>query len=87
MYAQAHADRYAEGVGTTIRVSESTRSHAAELARRNGVSIGEVVDRALTSYEAAEFWRATREALARHPDALATDAAWDRALPDGLDRD
>ncbi|CAN5884101.1 MAG: hypothetical protein M3520_01860 [Actinomycetota bacterium] len=47
--------------------------------------MGEVVDSALDAYEAAAFWRQTREALAEHADALSPDPAWDRTLRDNLD--
>lgn len=74
-------------MATTVRVSEATRARAAAIARRRGRSIGEVVDDALDALETAEFWRQTREALARHPQALDEDPAWERAIRDGLDRD
>lgn len=48
--------------------------------------MGEILDQALDVYEHAEFWRQTREALGRHPDALAEDAGWERSVGDGLDR-
>jgi len=57
------------------------------MAAAIGASIGEVVEKALDAYEEAEFWRQTREALARHPDALAVDPAWERSVRDGLDRE
>jgi hypothetical protein len=74
-------------MATTLRVSESTRQHAADLARRTGVSIGELVDKALAAYETAEFWEQTQRALAKHADALASDGAWDHSVRDNLDRD
>lgn len=74
-------------VATTVRVSEETRARAAALAAQRGSSIGEVVDEALEALETAEFWRKTREALARHPQALEEDPVWERTLRDGLDRD
>ncbi|CAN5343364.1 hypothetical protein BH24ACT9_BH24ACT9_18090 [soil metagenome] len=51
------------------------------------MSIGEVVDQALDAYETVRFWRQTHEALARHPDALAADPAWERSVRDGLDHE
>ncbi len=45
------------------------------------------MDEALEALETAEFWRKTREALARHPQALEEDPVWERTLRDGLDRD
>jgi len=74
-------------MATTLRVTESTRARAAAIAARRGTTIGAVVDEALDAYEKAEFWRQTREALARHPAALAEDQAWERSARDGLDRD
>lgn len=74
-------------MATTVRVSESTRARAAAIAAVTGNSIGEVVERALAAYETAEFWRQTREALARHPAALDEDPAWERSVRDGLERD
>lgn len=37
--------------------------------------------------EVAEFWRLTREALAKHPEALNEDPVWDNASSDGLEDD
>ena len=74
-------------MATTVRVSETTRARAAALAADGGVSIGEVVDQALDAYETVRFWRQTHEALARHPDALAADPAWERSVHDGLDHE
>jgi len=74
-------------MATTVRVSESTRARAAALAAEAAVSIGEVVDQALDAYETVRFWRQTHEALARHPDALAADPAWERSVRDGLDHE
>jgi predicted transcriptional regulator len=74
-------------MATTLRVSEATRARAAALAARSGTSIGEVVDQALDAYETAEFWQQTRDALARHSDALDPDPAWERSTGDGLARD
>ena len=70
-------------MATTLRVSETTRAHAAALAARSGKSIGQVVAEALDALETAEFWRATREALQRPPHE--EDAAWDRTVRDGLE--
>jgi predicted transcriptional regulator len=74
-------------MATTVRVSEATRERAAALAARRGSSIGDLVDDALDAYERAEFWRQTQEALARHPESLDEDPAWDRSLRDGLGRE
>jgi hypothetical protein len=72
---------------TTVRVSEATRARAAALAAERGSSIGDVVDAALGALEKEEFWRRTREALAKHPVELDEDPAWERSVSDGLDRD
>ena len=74
-------------MATTVRVSEATRARAAAIAYVTGATIGEVVEKALDAYEQAEFWRQTRDALARHPDALVTDPAWERSVRDGLDHE
>ncbi len=74
-------------MATTVRVSEKTRARAAALANERGTSIGEVVGDALEALDKAEFWRKTREALQRHPQALDEDPAWERSLRDGLERD
>ena len=73
-------------MATSLRVTESTRAHAAAIAAAEGASIGAVVEKALQAYETAEFWRQTRHALAAHPDALTDDVAWAQAARDGLDR-
>lgn len=72
---------------TTLRVSESTRLRAAALARQSASSIGEVVERALDAYERSEFWRQTRQALARESTSGDLDRSWDRSLKDGLHDD
>jgi len=74
-------------MATTMRVSEATRARAAALAAERGSSIGAVVEEALEALERAEFWRKTQEALARYPQALNEDPAWDNALRDDLDHD
>lgn len=72
-------------MATTLRVSENTRARAAALAARTGSSMGDVVDRALDEYERAEFWRQTREALARQDNEVDVDPVWERSTRDGLD--
>jgi len=74
-------------MATTVRVSEATRARAAAIAARRGSSIGDVVGDALDAYERAEFWRQTQEALARHPESLDEDEAWDRSVREGLGRE
>ena len=78
---------YALSMATTLRVTEATRARAAAIASATGATIGEVVEKALDAYEEAEFWRRTRDALTRYPDALASDPAWERSVRDGLDRE
>jgi hypothetical protein len=75
---------YTDHMSTTVRVTESTRARAASLAAQKGVSIGEVVDQALTAYETGLFWAETHEALARHRVQI-DDESWDRTVRDGLD--
>jgi len=82
-----HASPYADAMATTVRVSEETRARAASLAAQRGSSIGQVVDEALEALETAEFWRKTREALARHPVELDEDPVWELSVSDGLDRE
>lgn len=86
MHRRMHRRMLAD-VATSVRVSESTRARAAALAVQRGSSIGEVVAEALEAYEKAEFWRQTREALARYPVELDEDALWERSVADGLERD
>ncbi len=69
-------------MATTVRVSEATRARAASIAAATGISLGEVVDRALDAYERDEFWRHTREALGRR--RWPADDWGDRAQRDGL---
>jgi hypothetical protein len=54
------------------------------MAAERGSSIGEVVDVALEALEKDDFWRRTREALAKRPVELDSDEAWDRSSADGL---
>ena len=78
-----HALAYACLVATTLRVTDDTRARAAAIAQATGISIGEVVARALDAYERSEFWAQTRSALAEQgPD----DERWDRTVRDGLER-
>jgi predicted transcriptional regulator len=75
-----------ERMATTVRVAESTRARAAAIAAKTGATIGDVVEQALDAYETAEFWRRTRQALReapRDPD----EAAWERSVRDGIDRE
>lgn len=67
---------------TSIRVSDQVRQRAADLASEVGVSVGDLIERALDAYETAEFWRRTREALVH--SSTATEDGWDRTLKDGL---
>lgn len=68
---------------TSLRVRESVRAHAASLAEREGVSIGDIVERALDAYETALFWQQTQLALVTAP---ANDDMWDTTTRDGLTR-
>ncbi len=74
-------------MSTTLRVSDSTRKRASELAATTGTTIGELVARALDEYERARFWTQAREALAAEPGVELEDHdLFDRALSDNLDR-
>lgn len=74
-------------MSTTLRVSDSTRRRASELAATTGTTIGELVDRALDEYEQARFWAQAREVLATEPGVELEDHdVFDRALRDNLDR-
>ncbi len=53
------------------------------MAQNDGVTIGEIVDRALDAYESQKFWEQTRLALAAREDE--PDPAWDVADRDGLE--
>jgi hypothetical protein len=77
------ASKQAAGSATTVRVKETTRRRAASMAQNDGVTIGEIVDRALDAYESQKFWEQTRLALAAREDE--PDPAWDVADRDGLE--
>lgn len=74
-------------VTTSLRVSETTRARASRLAASSGSSIGDVVERALDTYERALFWEQTRRAL-QAPGGVEDDGdrAWDATARDGLER-
>ncbi len=78
-------------MSTTIRVSETTRQRAADLAAKTGSQMQAIVEQALVAYERILFWEAFEDGYRR----LADDAeAWDEvdaerreeapALRDGL---
>lgn len=74
-------------MATSLRVSESTRARASQLAASSGSSIGDVVERALDTYERALFWEQTRRALQTPGDVEDDgDRAWDATVRDGLER-
>jgi hypothetical protein len=81
LYAISHAQTYTAHMSTTVRVTESTRARAALLAAQTGVSIGEVVDQALTAYETNLFWAETHEALTRNREQI-DDEVWDQTVRD-----
>ena len=72
-------------MATTVRVTESTRARAAAIAAETGVSIGEVVDRALDAYATSRFWQRTQAALKQRPRDPDEDG-WEHTSRDGLDR-
>ena len=84
-YANSHTKRRIVNMATTVRVSETTRRRAASMAKDAGTTIGELVDRALDTYESKQFWSQTQAALAAR-DVPDTDG-WDAVDRDGLDHD
>lgn len=82
-YAIVHAENTIPRMATSLRVSDATRARAAALAHEAGTSIGELVDRALDTYESKQFWSQTKKALAvRRP---ADPDGWDAVDRDGLE--
>ena len=78
---------------TTIRVSTETRDTLHELARTSGVSMQQVLERAIETYRRQRILAEVNAAYATvHEDAAAWDdlarerSAWDATLPDGLER-
>ena len=81
-------------MSTTIRVSEKTRDTVHDLARKGGIPMAEVVERAIEQYRRQCFveaintgyaeLRADPEAWAAYQEEL---GAWDATLLDGLERD
>ena len=69
-------------MATTLRVSNDVRDRASQLASADGISIGDLVAKALDAYERDLFWEQTREALQGGPSQLEDD--WERTLRDGL---
>ena len=72
-------------MATTLRVSDGTRRRAAALAKADGTTIGELVERALDTYESKQFWSETQSALAARGDTNAE--GWDVVDRDGLDNE
>lgn len=68
-----------------LRVSTAVRDRAAALAAQEGVTLGDLVGRALEAYENEVFWRRTRAALLADPEP--DDDLWESTLSDGLDDD
>jgi hypothetical protein len=77
----------------TLRVSEQTRDVLRELARREGTTMGELLERAVEQYRQERLIAASNAAYAalRRDSKAAADfdaevAEWDPTLSDGLDR-
>lgn len=77
---------------TTIRVSRKTRDRLHDLAKRSGVPMQEVVDKALELYYRQNILAATNAAYAAlraNPiswqEAQDEMAEWDATLSDGLE--
>lgn len=73
-----------------LRVSEDTHILAKRFAEKRNISIQEVIERAMASYEENEFFRELNEQFAAlTPEERAEDAAelalWDGTLMDGLE--
>jgi len=73
---------YSWFVATTLRVSNDVRDRASQLASADGISIGDLVAKALDAYERDLFWAQTREALREGPSPVEDD--WARTIRDGL---
>lgn len=50
---------------TTIRVSVETRDRISRLARKEGRTMTEVLNEAITDYEQKQFWATVNEQIAR----------------------
>ena len=79
-------------MSTTIRVSEKTRDTVHDLARKVGVPMAEVVERAIEQYRRQQILEAATAqyaALRADPEAWAEIEAerviWDATLLDGLE--
>jgi predicted transcriptional regulator len=79
---------------STVRVSEATRATLRELASQTGLSMQEVLDRAVDEYRRRSFFEALNRAftaLRNDPQAWAEELeerkAWEGTLADGLERE
>jgi hypothetical protein len=77
---------------TTVRVSERTHATLSDLAARSGLSMQEVLTKAVEAYRRQQFLEeanAAFAALRADPAAWAEEqaerAAWDATLADGLE--
>ena len=77
---------------TTVRVSQKTRNILQELAKDAGMTMQDVMDRAIVAYQRQQLLEATNvayAALKSDPEAwnelLEERAAWDVTLDDALD--
>lgn len=69
-------------MATTLRVSNDVRDRASQLASADGISIGDLVAKALDAYERDLFWEQTREALQGGRSQVEDE--WERTIRDGL---
>ena len=79
-------------MSTTIRVSEKTRDTVHDLARKVGVPMAEVVERAIEQYRRQQIldaanaqYAALRADPAAWAEIEAERAIWDATLLDGLE--
>ena len=78
----------------TVRVSEATHITLRELASQTGMSMQEILDRAVDDYRRRRFFEDLNRAfitLRNDPQAwteeLAERSAWEGTLADGLDKE
>jgi hypothetical protein len=70
---------------TTLRARMSTRDRLAEIGRRRGLSMPDLLDELADRAEADELLAAANEHFAAHRDAHAVEVeAWDATAADGL---
>ncbi len=78
--------------GTTVRISEETRTKLREIAAQTGQPMQKILEQAIEEYRRRRFLddvNRAYEALRNDPTAWAEEleerAAWDATISDGLD--